>query len=82
MGETIVPVKISVPDVARWDIDHPNLYVCEAALGEGTAAADSDRRTFGFRWFAPDNIGTDAILRLNGQRIVLRSAIRKSEIIT
>jgi beta-galactosidase len=75
VGETVVPVKVSVPDAALWDIEHPNLYVCDAVLGEGTPAADSDRRIFGFRWFAPDNIGTDAVLRLNGQRIVLRSAI-------
>jgi hypothetical protein len=74
-GETIVPVKISVPDAALWDTEHPNLYVCEAILGEGTPVADSDRRTFGFRWFSPDNIGADAVLRLNGRRIVLRSAI-------
>jgi len=30
---------------------------------------------FGFRWFAPEGIGSNALLRLNGKRIVLRSAI-------
>ncbi len=74
-GDTAVPVKINAPAAARWDLEHPNLYVCAVELRDGAAATDSDRRTFGFRWFAADGIGTDAVLRLNGKRIVLRSAI-------
>ena len=31
--------------------------------------------TFGFGWFAPENIGEEATLKLNGRRIMLRSAI-------
>jgi len=31
--------------------------------------------TFGFRWFAPEGIGSNAMFRINGKRIVLRSAI-------
>ena len=30
---------------------------------------------FGFRWFAPHGLGTDAVFRLNGDRIRLTSAI-------
>lgn len=74
-GATVVPVKITAPEAQPWDIDNPRLYVCEATLRDGDTASDSDRRTFGFRWFAPDNIGTDAVFRLNGRRIVLRTAI-------
>lgn len=76
-GDTTIPLKIVAPKAALWDVDHPNLYACEATLrssGE-KSADDSDRRTFGFRWFAAENIGQDAIFRLNGRRIVIRSAI-------
>ncbi|MFT3868271.1 MAG: PA14 domain-containing protein [Nibricoccus sp.] len=74
-GITVLPIKIAAPSAQLWDVDNPNLYVCEATLRINSTAADSDRRIFGFRWFAAENIGTDAIFRLNGKRIVLRSAI-------
>ncbi|HEX2854068.1 MAG TPA: PA14 domain-containing protein [Opitutaceae bacterium] len=74
-GATELPVKITAPGALAWDPEHPNLHVCEATLRTDSVASDSDRRTFGFRWFAAENIGTDAVFRLNGKRIVLRSAI-------
>ena len=74
-GDTPVKIPISAPAARTWDLDHPNLYGCEATLRDGAAPTDSDRRTFGFRWFAPENVGTDAVFRLNGKRIVLRTAI-------
>ena len=36
---------------------------------------DQDKKDFGFRWFTVDGVGKDAVLRLNGRRIMLRSAI-------
>ena len=36
---------------------------------------DKDSRRFGFRWFEASGIGDDAVFRLNGKRIMLRSAI-------
>ncbi|HET7536194.1 MAG TPA: PA14 domain-containing protein, partial [Candidatus Didemnitutus sp.] len=74
-GESQMTVKITAPDPALWDIEHPNLYVCEVELRDGAAVSDSDSRVFGFRWFAPDGIGRDAMLRLNGKRVVLRTSI-------
>ncbi len=74
-GETTVPVKISAPQAKIWDLDQPNLYVCEVALNNAGERADLTHDTFGFRWFAPEGIGTDAMFRLNGRRIVLRTAI-------
>lgn len=70
-GTTELIRTISVPTAARWDLDAPHLYLCRVSLGR----ADEFTRRFGFRWFEPTGIGDDAKLRLNGRRIVLRSAI-------
>ena len=74
-GESQVSVKISAPKAKLWDLDQPNLYRCVVSLVDAGVQRDRDERTFGFRWFAPENIGTDAVFKLNGKRIVLRSAI-------
>lgn len=70
-GENIVTQKVSYADARLWSLENPNLYVCEARL----AAGDSASQTFGFRWFAPEGFGSNAVFRLNGKRIVLRTAI-------
>ena len=36
---------------------------------------DAQEQSFGFRWFAPEGIGENAVFRLNGKRIVLRTSI-------
>lgn len=57
---------------AVWDLDHPHLYRLHAQL-------NGERSTrvvrFGFRWFAPEGVGKDAVFKLNGRRIKLYSAI-------
>lgn len=67
-GEEVVPV--SVPDATPWSPGTPKLYECRVTLGEDAVAVP-----FGFRWFDIDDDGERALLRLNGRRIVLRSAI-------
>lgn len=74
-GDMTVAINVSVPDAKRWDVEDPNLYTCEVELRDGASATDVVRDTFGFRWFAVEGIGSDATFRLNGKRIVLRSAI-------
>jgi len=74
-GDSNVTAKIAAPQARLWSVEDPQLHICRVTLRERGAATDSDRRTFGFRWFAPEGIGRDAVLRLNGKRIVLRSAI-------
>ena len=74
-GDTLVPLKLSAPRAKLWDVDNPNLYVCEVELRDGVRITDAAQDTFGFRWFAPTGIGREAVFRLNGKRIVLRSAI-------
>jgi beta-galactosidase len=56
-----------------WDLTNPVLYKADAAIpGNGASGMSVN---FGFRWFAAEGIGSNALLRLNGRRIVLRSAI-------
>ncbi len=74
-GDTELTLRIDAPAARVWDTEHPNLYVCEARLLSGDAVTDTDRRTFGFRWFEVAGLGENAIFRLNGRRIVLRTAI-------
>jgi hypothetical protein len=65
-----------VPEALSWDLDHPALYRVQAELHTKEAGRiDEKSRRFGFRWFEADGIGEDAVFRLNGRRIVLRSAI-------
>ena len=74
-GNNLVPVKISAPAAQLWDVENPNLYVCEVSINENKRISDTDSKTFGFRWFELAGIGKDAMFRLNGKRIVLRTAI-------
>lgn len=74
-GTNPVTVPVTPRQVKLWDLDNPCLYVCEVTLGQAGETHDVERKTFGFRWFTPDGIGTNAVLRLNGRRIVLRTAI-------
>jgi len=82
-GETVVSRSLSVPGAARWELDAPRLHRCRVRLappdgGDGArpdAVADETSVRFGFRWFAPEGIGEDAVFRLNGRRVVLASAI-------
>lgn len=74
-GISTQTVKIAAPGAKLWELENPNLYVCEVSLKSADAQGDIDRRVFGFRWFALDGIGQNAMLRLNGKRIVVRTAI-------
>ena len=74
-GMNELKIPISAPEAKLWSVDDPNLYVCEVELSEGKNWVDKDSRRFGFRWFEASGIGDDAVFRLNGKRIMLRSAI-------
>lgn len=60
-----------------WDLDSPRLYRLRVTwLPEADASAAEWRATdFGFRWFAAEGIGRDALFRLNGRRIRLYTSI-------
>ena len=74
-GVNTIPVKVSVPKAKLWNVDSPNLYIIEVSLTEKDKISDTDSKTFGFRWFDITGIGTNAMFKLNGKRIVLRTAI-------
>ena len=74
-GSSSTTVAIDAPNAKLWDLDHPELYRCEVTLLDRDEVTDSASQTFGFRWFAPEGEGTNALFRLNGKRIVLRTAI-------
>jgi hypothetical protein len=66
---------VHAPDAQLWDLDTPNLHRLQFRWSEGKSAVDAREVRFGFRWFAPEGLGADAMLRLNGRRIRLYSAI-------
>jgi len=73
-GESVISCPVSVPEARLWDLDHPNLYQATFSIA-GSKAVDTMVRSFGFRWFSPEGIGSNALLRLNGKRVFLRTAI-------
>ena len=77
-ASTVLQATLQVPDAKLWSVENPHLYRIRAQLDTGirdVQARDSRERIFGFRWFEPVGIGTDAMLMLNGQRIRMYSAI-------
>jgi len=74
-GDNPVTFQVVAPRAKVWDLEHPNLYVAEVNLSESRVRTDEAQQVFGFRWFAPEGFGTNAMFRLNGQRVVLRTAI-------
>jgi beta-galactosidase len=66
--------EITCPTARLWDLDSPHLYRMSARwMGAGLRAERSF--DFGFRWFAPEGIGTNALFRLNGRRVRVYTAI-------
>ncbi|MEZ0243719.1 MAG: sugar-binding domain-containing protein [Sphingomonas sp.] len=69
-GRVTFVFRLRSPDARLWDLDTPHLYAIRCSYG-----GDERRVQFGFRWFSPEGIGTNALLRLNGRRVKLYSAI-------
>lgn len=65
-----VRFRVSAPVAKLWDLENRNLYRLRLSWGK-----DTKEVRFGFRWFAVDGLGANALLRLNGKRIKLYSAI-------
>lgn len=80
-----VPARATVPvsselfatSAELWDLDTPTLYRLEASWRSRESKLHAETRTvdFGFRWFAVDGLGQNAIFRLNGRRIRIYTSI-------
>jgi hypothetical protein len=70
-------VEIVCPDATLWNLDSPKLYQLKFSAIKGLFFGGPDMRTipFGFRWFVPDSLGTNALFRLNGRRMKIYTAI-------
>ncbi len=66
---------VAAPGASLWDLKTPVLHRLRFRWSEAKDAIDTREVRFGFRWFAPEGLGTDALLRLNGRRVRLYSAI-------
>ncbi len=61
-------IEFQVKDVQPWDVDHPNLYLCEVALENGSKKTVR----FGFRTVQFKKDG----FYLNGKRLIMRGLDR------
>jgi hypothetical protein len=74
-GYNELNIPVSSEEAKLWSVESPNLYTCKVTLNKGKKTMDAAEQRFGFRWFEASGIGEDAVFRLNGKRIVLRSSI-------
>lgn len=74
-GRLLAVLKITAPTAKLWDLENPNLYTLRFTWTEKAGVSDTRSVRFGFRWFSPSGIGKDAVLRLNGTRTKVYSAI-------
>ena len=69
-------VPLACGSAELWDLSHPNLYRLRVEFHSDDRSIASHRDVeFGFRWFEAQGIGADAVLKLNGSRIKLYTAI-------
>jgi hypothetical protein len=77
-GEHLLPpfleVKLTVPEAELWELEKPRIYHLSMRLG---IFADTEPHVvaFGFRSFAVDGLGSNALFRLNGRRMKIYTAI-------
>ena len=61
--------EVWYPNAKPGEADRGYFFIKEGQFDDAMSVR------FGFRWFGVDGIGKDAMFRLNGKRVVLRSAI-------
>ena len=75
-ADQAIQTNIACPKAQLWDLKTPALYTLRFIwAGPKKTLAGTRDVSFGFRWFAPDGVGKEAVLRLNGRRIRMYSAI-------
>jgi hypothetical protein len=68
-------IDLTCENVLLWDLNNPKLYHLRIEINSQEKQKDTRTIPFGFRSFAPEGIGKDAVFRLNGRRIKLYSSI-------
>lgn len=74
-SEKEISFDLNCPNAKLWSVANPNLYRMRFEIVTPDRQTDRREVPFGFRWFAPDGIGTNAVLRFNGERIRIFSSI-------
>jgi hypothetical protein len=75
-----VKTKLSSADIQfeqaeLWDLQSPRLYHLRATVYSRDGRSSTRTIAFGFRSFAPEGLGTNALFRLNGRRMKIYTAI-------
>ncbi len=65
---------LSCPDAKLWDLNSPALYELRIQFAN-KQTLETRVIAFGFRTFAPEGLGTNALFRLNGRRMKIYTAI-------
>ncbi|MGP8258854.1 MAG: sugar-binding domain-containing protein [Acidobacteriaceae bacterium] len=66
---------LEYPSAQKWDLHDPRLYHLRFTLRTNSGISDTRTVAFGFRKFAPEGLGTNALFRLNGRRMKIYTAI-------
>jgi hypothetical protein len=66
---------VTNPTARFWDMDAGHLYTLRFSQTDLFGDTDVRHVCFGFRWFAPEGLGTNALFRLNGRRMKIYTAI-------
>ncbi len=67
-------IDISCHDAVLWNLDSPTLYDLRIRF-KNAINLDEHTIAFGFRTFAPEGLGTNAMFRLNGRRMKIYTSI-------
>jgi len=59
----------------RWDLQEPKLCHLRLSYKGSGSVTETRNVSFGFRTFAPEGLGTNALFRLNGRRMKIYTAI-------
>ena len=74
-GTRVFQAVIHCPLAKVWDLATPVLYHLRVQAKPANGQPDTRTIAIGFRWFAPEGIGSNALFRLNGRRIRLYTSI-------
>src|SRR6185437_4790541 len=70
-----VCARLHAENAMIWDLKTPALHRLRVTATLPDGQNDVRMVPFGFRWYAPDDVGSNAIFRLNGRRIKVYTAI-------